>query len=209
LCGQTVWCPENRHYAKPQTVSGNLLRNQNHQTLFQLDMTIFNKAELKTITKGTILLQQGQLCKFGCKVIKGCLKSYIIDPFGKEHIMQFAPEGWLITDMDSVFNQVPSNTYIEAIEDSVVYWLQNKMTDFFDDLTAEELREQSKMMTRNIIASNKRTRLLLSSTGKERYLDFIQTYPTLAKRLPLKDIAAYIGVTPEYLSEIRRKLAGR
>jgi CRP-like cAMP-binding protein len=142
-------------------------------------------------------------------VIKGCLKSYIIDPFGKEHIMQFAPEGWLITDMDSVFNQVPSNTYIEAIEDSVVYWLQNKMTDFFDDLTAEELREQSKMMTRNIIASNKRTRLLLSSTGKERYLDFIQTYPTLAKRLPLKDIAAYIGVTPEYLSEIRRKLAGR
>lgn len=172
-------------------------------------MTIFDKANIKNIPKGTVLLQQGQLCKFGCKVIKGCLKSYVIDNTGKEHIMQFAPEGWLITDMDSVFNQVPSNIYIEAIEDTEVYWLQNEMFDYFGEASREELLDQIKMMTRNIISANKRTRMLLSSTGEERYMDFIQTYPMLTNRLPLKQIAAYIGITPEYLSAIRRKVAGK
>jgi hypothetical protein len=83
------------------------------------------------------------------------------------------------------------------------------MLDFWEDASREELLEQIKMLTRNIITANKRTRMLLSSTGEERYIDFIQTYPTLTQRLPLKLIAAYIGITPEYLSEIRRKFAGK
>lgn len=172
-------------------------------------MNIFETGKIKSITKGTILLRQGEICKFGCKVITGCLKSYVIDDTGKEHIMQFAPEGWIITDMNSLHNNVPSDITIEAIEDSEVYWIQNEMLDFWENSGREVLLEQIKMLTRNIITANKRTRMLLSSTSEERYLDFIQTYPTLTQRLPLKLIAAYIGITPEYLSEIRRKVAGR
>jgi CRP-like cAMP-binding protein len=172
-------------------------------------MNIFETGEKKFIKKGTLLLQQGEICKFGCKVISGCLKSYVLDDTGKEHIMQFAPEGWIITDMNSLFNHTPSNITIAAIEDSEVHWIESEMLDFWEDASREELLEQIKMLTRNIITANKRTRMLLSSTGEERYIDFIQTYPTLTQRLPLKLIAAYIGITPEYLSEIRRKFAGK
>lgn len=172
-------------------------------------MSVFEAGAIKSISKGTVLLRQGEVCKFGCKVIKGCLKSYLIDNDGKEHIMQFAPEGWLITEMNSLLYDVPSSINIEAIEDSEVYWLQGKKMDIWDHATREELLEQINLLTRNIIAANKRTRMLLSSISEERYLDFIETYPTLAQRLPLKLIAAYIGITPEYLSEIRRKVAGK
>ena len=172
-------------------------------------MNIFEIGEKKFIKKGALLLQQGEICKFGCKVISGCLKSYVLDDTGKEHIMQFAPEGWIITDMNSLFNHTPSNITIAAIEDSEVHWIESAMLDFWEDASREELLEQIKMLTRNIITANKRTRMLLSSTGEERYIDSIQTYPTLTQRLPLKLIAAYIGITPEYLSEIRRKFAGK
>lgn len=172
-------------------------------------MNIFETGEKKIIKKGTLLLQQGEICKFGCKVISGCLKSYVIDNTGKEHIMQFAPEGWIITDMNSLFNHTPSNINIAAIEDSEVHWIENQVLDFWDDASREDLLQQIKMLTKNIITANKRTRLLLCSTGEERYFDFIQTYPTLTQRLPLKLIAGYIGITPEYLSEIRRKFAGK
>ena len=172
-------------------------------------MNIFETGEKKFIKKGTLLLQQGEICKFGCKVISGCLKSYVLDDTGKEHIMQFAPEGWIITDMNSLFNHTPSNISIAAIEDSEVHWIENQVLDFWDDASREDLLQQIKMLTKNIITANKRTKLLLCSTGEERYFDFIQTYPTLTQRLPLKLIAGYIGITPEYLSEIRRKFAGK
>lgn len=172
-------------------------------------MDFFESGVIKSISKGTILLRQGEVCNFGCKVIKGCLKSYLTDDTDKEHIMQFAPEGWLITEMDSLFNEDPSSITIEAIEDSEVYWLEGKKMDVWEDASKEELLEQIHLLTRNIITANKRTRMLLSSTGEERYLDFIETYPTLTQRLPLKLIASYIGITPEYLSEIRRKVAGK
>ncbi|MFN6397613.1 MAG: Crp/Fnr family transcriptional regulator [Bacteroidota bacterium] len=170
-------------------------------------MNIFETCKIKSIAKGTILLRQGEICKIGFKVITGCLKSYVLDDTGKEHIMQFAPEGWIITDMNSLFNNVPSDIIIEAIEDSEVYWIESEMLNIWGNASKEVLIEQIKMLRRNIITANKRTRMLLSSTSEERYNDFIQTYPSLTQRLPLKLIAAYIGITPEYLSEIRRKVA--
>ena len=172
-------------------------------------MNIFDKGKPKYFKQGTILLKQGDVCNFGCKVLKGCLKSFLIDRSGKEHIIQFAPEGWIITDMESLLNKTPSNITIEVSEDCEVIWLDNSTVDIWDKIPREELLVQIGLFTRNIIASNRRVRLLLSSTGKERYMDFMDTYPTLAKRLPLKLIASYIGVTPEYLSEIRRKMAGK
>jgi CRP-like cAMP-binding protein len=170
-------------------------------------MNIFETGIIKSISKGTILLREGEVCRFGCRVISGCLKSYLIDRSGKEHIIQFAPEHWIITDMESLFNQTPSGIFIEAIEDTEVHWIQSDKLEILERASKEDLLIQIRMLTRNIITSNKRTRMLLSSTGEERYRDFVSTYPSLAQRLPLKSIASYIGITPEYLSEIRRKVA--
>ena len=172
-------------------------------------MNIFETGIKKSIPKGTLLLHEGEVCRFGCRVISGCLKSYLLDRSGKEHIIQFAPENWIISDMESLFNQTPSNIFIEAIEDTEVHWIQGDVLGIWEKASREDMLTQINMLTKNIITANKRTRMLLSSTGEERYRDFVSTYPTLAQRLPLKYIASYIGITPEYLSEIRRKVARR
>ncbi|TVZ16521.1 Crp/Fnr family transcriptional regulator [Maribacter sp. MAR_2009_72] len=162
---------------------------------------------LETVEKGQILLKQGEIAKYGYFVKSGCLKSYAIDSSGKEHIMQFAPEDWLITDLDSFTNQVPSQVGIEAIEESEIFVLSRSEYSDITNFDEEDITEMAIKFRNNLIASNKRIIGLLSATAEQRYIDFTVTYPTLVQRLPLKLIASYIGVTPEYLSDIRRKIA--
>lgn len=161
----------------------------------------------RTIEKGTILLRQGEVAKYGYYVKSGCLKSYSIDKAGKEHILQFAPELWLISDLDSFTNEVPSIVFVEAIENSEIALFSKSEYKEIDTLDKESLVEIAHKFRNNLIASNKRIVGLLSSSSEQRYLDFTETYPTLVQRLPLKLIASYIGVTPEYLSDIRRRIS--
>lgn len=161
----------------------------------------------KKVIKGEILLNQGDICNYFYKVESGCLKSYVIDNTGKEHILQFAPEGWLISDMDSATNQIPTSIFIEAIEDSEVSLISSLGFNDLSNLEKEMLLEISNKFRNNLIATNKRIIGLLSATAVQRYIEFTNIYPTLVQRLPLKYIASYIGITPEYLSDIRRKIA--
>ncbi|TFV96030.1 Crp/Fnr family transcriptional regulator [Algoriphagus kandeliae] len=170
-------------------------------------MKLFNNLETVTVAKGTILQQAGETTTKGYRVAKGCLKSYVLDRSGKEHILQFAPEDWLITDMDSFFHQLPSNMFIEAIEDSEVEVYSRAVLTEIENWETEALKQMNVKLRNNLIATNKRLIAMLSATAEERYIGFTETYPTLVQRLPLKLIASYIGITPEYLSEIRRKIA--
>lgn len=164
-------------------------------------------SKTKKVSKGEILLSFGDVARFAYKVESGCLKSYVIDHAGKEHILQFAPEDWLIGDMDSSTNKKPSVIFIEAIEDSEVSFISAADFGDFHRLEKDLLTEMSIKLRNNLIATNNRIISLLSATAKERYIEFAETYPTLVQRLPLKLIASYIGITPEYLSDLRRKIA--
>lgn len=172
-----------------------------------MDHLKYSKSKL--VRKGEILLKQGEVMKYGFMVRSGCLKSYVIDNSGKEHIIQFAPENWMISDLDSFTNQTPTVLFIEAIEDSEILIVGKSDFKDFAHMDREFVNETVIKFRNNLIASNKRIIALLSASSKERYLDFIETYPTLVNRLPLKLIASYIGVTPEYLSDIRRKLVSK
>jgi CRP-like cAMP-binding protein len=165
--------------------------------------------DIKKISKGDILLSSGDIARVGYKVESGCLRSYVIDNTGKEHILQFAPEGWIISDLDSFTNEKPSEVFIDAVEASEVSILFGSDFKDFQSLDKEALIEISIKSRNNMIATNKRIIGLLSATAEERYVEFTQTYPTLVKRIPLKLIASYIGITPEYLSDLRRKIAKR
>ena len=167
------------------------------------------KNETLFLKKGSVLLRQGDKCKVTYQVKTGCLKRYIIDREGKEHILQFAPEGWIISDMNSFINDTESAVFIDAIEDTEVELITRSARSAFENASKEFLNQVISKFTNNIIALDKRITLLLASTAEERYLDFIKTYPSLLQRLPLKLIAAYIGITPEYLSELRNKMAKR
>lgn len=159
------------------------------------------------IKKGTIILYEGNICKNAYHVIKGCLKSYVIDKNGKEHIIQFAPEGWYISDLDSLVNGVPSKTFIDAIENSIVEKINFEDLENINDIKSSIQENFYKKLTNSIISLNKRLISQLASNSEERYIDFLHTYPSLTNRLPLKLVAAYIGITPEYLSEIRRNIS--
>jgi len=176
-----------------------LVNIQNRLMTFEL--------ETKKVEKGTIILRAGEVSNYCFKVLKGCLKSFVFDNTGREHILQFAPENWWISDLDSFLNNKPSGVFIVALEDSEVVYFDKADYANLKNLPNSELLEEINLLTNNIISQNKRLILLLSSTGEERYLTFIQTYPNLTQRLPLKLIASYVGVTPEHLSYLRKKIA--
>lgn len=170
-------------------------------------MNFIHDLKTKEVAKGELLLRKGEICRYGYFVVKGCLKSYVLDTTGKEYILQFAPENWMVSDLDSFINHTASTTFIEAIEKSELKLFPQSFFDQPKQLNNAELFEQNQKLIKNIIVANKRLASIFSDTAKERYLDFCKTYPNLIQRLPLKLIAAYIGITPEYLSEIRRELA--
>jgi CRP-like cAMP-binding protein len=161
----------------------------------------------KTISKGNILLYINDVCEYTCFVVKGCLRSYVIDDKGKEHIIQFAPEQWWISEQVSLQNREPSMYYIDAVEDTE-YLAADRF--FFEEFhkVVPAAREMLNILQLNSLRSfQKRLVSHLSATGEERYLGFLKTHPSLALRLPQKMIASYLGVTPESLSRIRKELA--
>jgi CRP-like cAMP-binding protein len=166
-------------------------------------------SKTKQVSKGDILLSFGEIASSVYRVERGCLKSYVIDNAGKQHILQFAPENWLISDLDSFTNEKPSIIFIEAIEASEVSIISKSNFSDLYSLEKKALIETNIKYRNSLIATNKRIISLLSATAEERYIAFTETYPTLIQRLSLKLIASYIGITPEYLSDIRRKIAKR
>jgi hypothetical protein len=125
-------------------------------------MKVFENLQIKKVAKGTILLHKGEICRYAYKVITGCLKSYVIDKTGKEHILHFAAEDWLITDMDSFFNIKPANIFIDAIEASEVALLPIANNSDFEQLSQDDLLEINKTETSpiNFVALKKGEQLI-------------------------------------------------
>ncbi|SDL89821.1 Crp/Fnr family transcriptional regulator [Chryseobacterium taihuense] len=163
--------------------------------------------ETRKIGKHEFLLQQGEVCRNTFFVEKGLLRMYSIDKNGKEHIIQFAPENWLIGDRSSLYFNEKSKYYIEAIEDSEVLFLQH---DFFNKLLEEfpnSIERNDLIIQKHVKSLQDRINSLLAETAEERYLKFIKMYPDLMMRVPQWMIASYLGITPESLSRVRKELA--
>jgi CRP-like cAMP-binding protein len=175
----------------------------NNEEYLNIKKSIFTK----TIKKGTFLLKQGEVCINSFYVKSGCLKSYITDEKGKEHIYMFAPEGWIISDVVSITHGTASTLNIDAIEDSEVEILDPEIFTKINQLLPDDKNINIDRLYKRIATLQKRVLSLLSATALDRYLDFIQTYPNIVQRVPQKMIASYLGVTPEALSKIRGDLA--
>lgn len=165
--------------------------------------------KIKTFTKGEIILRQGSISPQSYFVNNGLLRSYSIDTKGKEHIIQFAPENWWLSERNSsIFNE-PSDFFIDAIENTEAIFIPK---DFIDKaaLYAPCMNNlNNKLLNTAIRFMQKRINMLLSATAEERYLDFIHLYPNLTLRVPQWMIASYLGITPESLSRVRKDLANK
>jgi CRP/FNR family transcriptional regulator, anaerobic regulatory protein len=163
----------------------------------------------KKVKKKQFLYQEGDISKQAVFVTHGCLRSYSIDKNGFEHILQFAPPGWWISDMRSMITQEPGTLYIDAVDDSEIILIQK--TDL-DKLYAAipKLERFFRILAENSLATYQH-RLIdnLSLTAAERYSNFCKRYPSLIENIPQKQVAAYIGVTPEFLSKMLNKAPSR
>ncbi len=157
--------------------------------------------------KGSILLKKGAICKHSFFVEKGLLRSYMLDESGKEHVIQFAPENWFIVDRSSVYFNDPSESYIEAIEDTETVFIGEDFMCHAAEVSPIFGRYNDRLLHNHIRQMQKRINLLLGATAEKRYLSFIEMYPDLLLRVPQWMIASYLGITPESLSRVRKELA--
>jgi CRP-like cAMP-binding protein len=161
------------------------------------------------VKKRRFLLQEGDVCRHSAFVVNGCMRSYTVDDNGFEHILQFAPEGWWIADMYSFISGRPGQLYIDALEHSELLLLSKSHQEkLYHDVPKFE-RFFRIIVENSLVAGRQRILDNMSLSAEQRYDQFCQQYPTLIHRLPQKQIAAYIGVTPEFLSKLRGEKARR
>jgi CRP/FNR family transcriptional regulator, anaerobic regulatory protein len=163
----------------------------------------------KTFKKWQLLLSKGQICQHFFFVETGLVRFYSIDDEGKEHIVQFAPEGWFTSDRSSIFFNEPSEFFIDAVEDSTVVMLDNRFLSLASEISPEFRNYNEFILQNHIRQLQNRINLLIGADSEKRYLDFVEQYPDLMLRVPLWMIASYLGITPESLSRVRKELALR
>lgn len=162
---------------------------------------------IKMTKKGEYLLREGSYCHHSFFVKEGLLRQYSVDSGGKEHTIQFAPENWFVVDRNSVFFHQPSQYFIQAIEDSIVFFIEEQA---IIDLSQKDkaFNEYNNLLLHNHIRHlQKRINMLLGASAEERYLDFTASYPDIMLRVPQSMVASYLGITPEGLSRVRKALA--
>lgn len=161
----------------------------------------------KKVKKKELLLREGDICHFEGFVIKGLFRVYHVDQEGSEQILYFAQEDWWITDIDSFTNRKPSVLNIEALEDSEVLYVSEKDKVFAYDHFPWTEKLFRIMTQKTHIALQRRMIENLSKNADQRYKDFTERYPALLQRLSNLQIAAYLGITHEFLSKIRKKIS--
>ena len=181
-----------------------------HISLSETEMESFcNLFEYKTIKKKSFLLREGEICKFEGFVTKGLFRVYHIDKNGFEQILYFAIEDWWITDIDSFTNEIPSQLFIEALEDSELLLISKKDKDFaYENLP--KIEKLFRIITQKThVALQRRMIDSMSKTAEFRYVEFVEKYPQLIQRLSNIQVAAYLGITNVFLSNIRKKISSK
>jgi CRP-like cAMP-binding protein len=181
---------------------------ENHLPLNDEEKSIVEEVfKERRIKRRQFILQEGDICKHNTFIVEGCFRMYMVDEKGKEHNLQFAVENWWIGDIGSFHSEEPSKLHIEALENSFI--LQIKKEDqlkLFVDYP--KFNRIFRVLAENAMVSlQKRILQNISSTAEERYLDFLNRYSHFFNRISNVQIASYLGVTPEFLSTIRKKIA--
>jgi CRP-like cAMP-binding protein len=158
----------------------------------------------KKLAKKELLLTEGGSCRNFSYVVSGTFRAYSIDRFDKESTVMFAIADWWITDMYAYINRQPAMLFIEALEPGIVLNLRRDDMDLLLEQVPKFERFFRIIFQNAYIREQLRVIQNLSLPAEERYQNFISRYPTIVKRITQKQIASYLGVTPEFLSTIRK-----
>lgn len=160
---------------------------------------------LREFKKNDVILSAGDISSQMRFIVEGCLKSYYLNEDGKEHIVHFGIEDWWINDLYSYFTGTPSTQYIQAIENGKFLQApKEKLDELFDRSHAIERFFRLKFQNA-YVAFIDRTINSLSKTAEVRYSEFCEKYPEIEQRIPQYALASYLGITPEFLSVLRKR----
>lgn len=180
---------------------------EKHVSLTPEEKQLFlNKIEIEHHKAKTILISPGEICKYSYFVNSGILRSFNINDNIVEHVLNFACEGWWMSDMYSLISQKPGYLFIEVLEDAELVLLSKENQDQLY-LEIPKLERFFRILIQNaLVAHQERIIDNLSLSAEVRFDKFCKRYPELMQRLPQKQIASYIGVTPEFFSKMKSKM---
>ncbi len=167
-------------------------------------IAIVRKSRVK---KRQFIVQPGFVCTHQTYVVKGALRVYFVNKNGNEHTLQFAIDDWFASDHYSYIHQTPASIFIEALEDSYIQQIE------YNDVERLCLENQKferffrKVAQKSFAFAQRRILSNLDKTAEERYLEFMEMYPDIIQKVPQYAVASYLGMTPEFLSKIRKKIA--
>jgi len=165
-----------------------------------------SKTETKNYKAKTVLLNAGEVCKESYFVNSGVLRSFNINDNIVEHVLSFATSGWWISDMYSYLSQKPGNLFIQVIEDAEVIVLTKENQEILYQEIPQLERFFRILIENSLVAHQQRLMDNLSLTAEERFDKFCKKYTNLIYSVPQKQIASYLGVTPEFFSKMKSKM---
>ncbi|WP_271785311.1 Crp/Fnr family transcriptional regulator [Aquimarina algiphila] len=158
------------------------------------------------VKKKVFLMQEGDTTKYEYFIIKGCLKVYTLDEDGAPHISMFAVEDYWTGDLASFMTKEPTPYFIKATEDSELLGISRANYDLLFQEIPKFERFYRILYQRSLVSYIRRSNYDISLTAEERYIEFKKKYPKIVNRITQKDLAAYIGITPEFMSKIISKI---
>lgn len=173
----------------------------------QAEEYIYSISKEKMVSKGEILIREGQTVKKTFFVIQGSLRSFCVDKEGKEHTLQFAIKDWWISDFMAIYDNEPASLTVECVTDSaVIEFNAQKLNDIYIQFPEFE-SFQRKNLERHVVSLHKRILNQLQLTALERYSLFLEEYPNIEQHVPNYHIASYLGITQQSLSRVRAAIA--
>ena len=161
----------------------------------------------RRLAAGDFLQRGGDVARHAAFVARGCLRSFVIDAKGKEHVVQFAPEQWWLADAISLNTGTPSQYFYAAIEDSDLLLIDPPAQQQIVDRVPGYSAAMRAGLQKHAAAKDRRIVKAHSASAAVRYLDFMHTFPTISQRVPQWMVASYLGVSPETISRIRKELS--
>ncbi|MCB9202246.1 MAG: Crp/Fnr family transcriptional regulator [Flavobacteriales bacterium] len=171
------------------------------------EIELFNsKLEYREVKRKTFLLRSGEVCNDIIFIRKGCLRSFYINSLGAKITVNFGVENWWMVDIASFHDRTPSKVFIETLENSELLFLSHKnQEELYQKIPAFNAITR-KLLEKRVASMEQRLMLLVTEQARERYLDFLNRYSNIARRVTQLQIATYLGITPEFLSKTKREL---
>lgn len=170
---------------------------------------VWNLTKPFKIKKGGFIYLQGQPCTYGGYILEGCTRHYHVDENMEEHTVGFEFEDYCFGDLRSIFFGTPSPTTLQVLEHTKLMRMEKSAYLYLVD----NCKPFSKMMF--LALESRYSRLVdvliknKSEMADHRYLEMLELYPQILKRVPQRYIASYLGIQPQSLSRIRRNITAR